>query len=379
MGKKNTKVVEARTKEERKKVRKSLGTLKSLTVQPQTKARYKDALDKFFQFLSREGLALPKRKDDLDDLVGDYLEYLWSEGEGRSSGSNVLAALQDFDPKLKGHLPSSWRLMKTWTTQEVPNRAPPLPESVIHAMAGWAFFNEHFGFGLSLLVSFYTMLHTGELLSLQAWNVHMTSPREPAVISLGLTKSGKRQGAAESVTLSELKVLKLLWYWKSRVSPHTFLTAKPHVWRDLFSECISKLGLAHWGFRPYSLRRGGAAFWFVKLGSLDRILIMGRWSAVKTAKIYINSGLALLADLQIDQRLLKPFHTVFLNYQNSTPQLEPAQKGRSGGRGKRKAQKVFGGEWVREGHYFCQVLPRRGYYPFNAHQVWFRSGETLSC
>ena len=268
MGKKGTKIVEARTKEERKKVRKTLGALKSLTVQPKTKIRYQESLDRFFNFLSGE--SLPKKKDALDDLVGDFLEYLWSEGEGRSSGSNVLAALQDFDPKLRGHLPSSWRLMKTWTTQEVPNRAPPLPESVVHAMAGRAFFNERFNFG--------------ELLSLQAWNIHMSSATEPAVISLGLTKSGKRQGAAESVTLSELKVLKLLWFWKNRVSPHTFLTAKPRVWRDLFAECISKLGLATWGFRPYSLRRGGATFWFVKLGSLDRVLIMGRWSAVKTAK-----------------------------------------------------------------------------------------------
>ena len=341
MGKKGAKVVEARTKEERKKVRKKLGTLKSLTVQPRTKARYEDALQKFFDFLAREGLSLPKKKGALDDLVGDYLEYLWSEGEGRSSGSNILAALQDFDPKLRGQLPSSWRLMKTWTTQEVPNRAPPLPEKVVTAMAGWAFFNEHFSFGLSLLVAFYTLLRTGELLSLQAWNIHMTSENEPAVISLGLTKSGKRQGAAESVTLTELKVLKLLWFWKNRVSPETFLTAKPHVWRDMFSTCLSDLKLQAWGFRPYSLRRGGATFWFVKLGSLDRILIMGRWTAVKTAKIYINSGLALLADLQITPALLKPFHLVFTNYLKGQPQLEPAlqKKGRSGGRGKKCGRK----------------------------------------
>lgn len=76
------------TKEERKKVRKSLGTLKSLTVQPKTRERYSGALGRFFNFLSREGLG-----DSVDSIVSDYLEWLWSEGEGRSEASNALAAL----------------------------------------------------------------------------------------------------------------------------------------------------------------------------------------------------------------------------------------------------------------------------------------------
>ena len=52
-----------------------------------------------------EGLELPAKRDKMDPLVGDYLEYLWAEGEGRATASNFLAALQDFDPKLKGQLP----------------------------------------------------------------------------------------------------------------------------------------------------------------------------------------------------------------------------------------------------------------------------------
>ena len=338
MVKKKAKIAEARTKEERKKVRKKLGTLKSLTVMPRTKARYQDALQKFFAFLRRENLILPTKRQDLDGLVSDYLEHLWAEGEGRAAGSNVLAGLQDFDPKLRGQLPCSWRLMKTWASNELPNRAPPLPESVLRAMVGWAATHEHYSFGLSLLVGFYGLLRTGELLALQAWNIHMTSPSSPAVISLGLTKSGKRQGAAESVTLNEVKVLKLLWFWKQHVSPHTFLTAKPHQWRDLFDKCLQGVKIADWAFRPYSLRRGGATALFVKTGALDRILILGRWTAVKTAKIYINAGLAMLAELTIPDRVLKPFHLAFNTYL-SQPQLEPALKGRSGGRGKHKKLK----------------------------------------
>lgn len=133
----------------------------------------------------------------MDHIVSDYVEYLWAEGEGRAS-----------DPKLKGLLPSSWRLMRTWTTTEVPNRVAPLTEAVPKAMVGRSFFNEHFRFGMSLLVGFYGLLRTGELLSsLQAWQFQISSTAEPVVISLGLTKSGKGQGAAESVTITEVNVI----------------------------------------------------------------------------------------------------------------------------------------------------------------------------
>ena len=177
MGKKAAKVKEGHTKEERKELRKGLGSLKSLTVQPVTKARYQHSLDLFFKYLREEGLSLPTKRDRMDDLVSDYLEHLWSEGEGRAAASTFLAALQDFDPKLRGHLPGSWRLMRTWTSNEIPNRAPPLTESVLKAMYGWCVFHEYFSFGLSLLVAFYTLMRTGELLALQAWQIHMTSAR----------------------------------------------------------------------------------------------------------------------------------------------------------------------------------------------------------
>ena len=272
----------------------------------------------------------------MDNLVSDYIEHLWSEGEGRALASTFLAALQDRDPKLKGLLPLSWRLMKTWTTNEIPSRAPPLTDAVLHAMVGWSFFHEHFRFGISLLVGFHGLLRTGELLSLQAWQFQLAGSSNPVVVSLGLTKSGKRQGAAESITITELAVIQLLCKWKAIASPHDFLTEKPHVWREMFQKCLEGIGIASWGFRPYSLRRGGATSLFVKVGSLDRVLILGRWTAVKTAKIYLNSGLAMLADLQISKTQLRPFHLVYSNFMSSIQTLEPTllTASRAGGRGK---------------------------------------------
>lgn len=87
-------------------------------------------------------------------------------------------------------------------------------------------------------------------------------------------------------------------------------------------------------------RRGGATFWFSKHHSLDRLLIDGRWQAAKTARIYLNEGLSVLAQINLprNDKRLTPFLTVF----NSTllkpkfATLEPpVRTGRTGGRGKR--------------------------------------------
>ena len=62
------------------------------------------------------------------------------------------------------------------------------------AMVGWSIFNEQFRLGISLLVAFYGLLRTGELLALQGWEFEVSGRSDPVIVSLGLTKSEKRQG-----------------------------------------------------------------------------------------------------------------------------------------------------------------------------------------
>ena len=329
MGKVGKRVLEGQTCEDRQKARQKLGSLKSLTVSEKTRARYDNATSKFAQWLDENDLTLPRKRDQLDGLLAEYVEYLWSQGVGRAQACDTLAGLQDRDPKLKGHLQLSWRLMRTWSTNEIPNRAPPLPQDAVVAMVGWAFFHGHFSFGVSLLVGFYAMLRAGELLHLKNSHIYMTGPKSPAVISLGMTKGGKRLGAAESVTLSSADALKWLWIWKTGHKPHANLCPTNAAWRKLFSACLTALSLDVFQFRPYSLRRGGATFWFSKHGSLDKLMIAGRWQAVRTARVYINEGLAVLAELSLPRSKLKPFTTVF--HSGVRPQHLSANKRRKQG------------------------------------------------
>ena len=136
-------------------------------------------------------------------------------------------------------------------------------------------------------------------------------------------------GAAESVTLSSADALKWLWAWKVANKPHASLCPANSAWRKLFSTCLQALALDPFQFRPYSLRRGGATFWFSRHGNLDKLMIAGRWQAIKTARVYINEGLAVLAELHLPRNKLKPFTHVF--HSGVRPQHLSANKRRKQG------------------------------------------------
>ena len=100
----------------------------------------------------------------------------------------LLQVLQDMQPNLRHQLPGAWRLLKTWHINEIPNRAPPLPEHIVHALAGRAFFHGWNAFGVSLLLGFYTMLRTGELLALRSSSLTGNDRHSQILVSLGLQR-----------------------------------------------------------------------------------------------------------------------------------------------------------------------------------------------
>lgn len=333
--------LEGATQAARAKQRKEMGPLKSLTVQPVTKKRYEQALELFFEYLKTEKLELPPKAMELDLVVSDFLEHLWAEGYGRSQASNILAALQDSQPHLRGKLPQSWRLLKAWVTHEVPNRAPPLPIDALHSMVGYALFKQQPRMALTLLVGYHALLRTGEILSLCARQISIASPKGPAVISLGWTKAGKRQGAAESVTIHQEDICRRLYQWVHCTAPHGSLAGPAHVWRQQFAAILKALGFSDWDFRPYSLRRGGATDAFKRHGNLDRLLIAGRWQSAKTAKIYLNDGLSVLAELKLPwSQFTRTFKSQYItSLTQPLPPLEQGDRKSTQGRGRWKKPK----------------------------------------
>ena len=138
------------------------------------------------------------------------------------------------------------------------------------------------------------------MLALTGANVTISTSTKSAILNLGLTKSGLRAGAAESVTISCPMVVPMLAVLTaSKPASHKLFDGGAPRYRKLFADALRALDLHEWGFRPYSLRRGGATHRFEQSQNLPAVMVAGRWTHEKTARIYINSGLALLATLRL--------------------------------------------------------------------------------
>ena len=68
---------------------------------------------------------------------------------------------------------------------------------------------------------------------------------------------------------------------------------------------------------PYSLRRGGATFFYTQTSSLDSVMIRGRWKDQSTARIYLGDARATLVRMAIppgSKQLVSLFRQVFLSF-----------------------------------------------------------------
>ena len=167
------------------------------------------------------------------------------------------------------------------------------------ALAGVALERRQVRLAVALMVAFHAMLRTGEFLTLQVCHFVMPLAAGPVVLALEDTKGSQRRGIkAESVVLTDPTLIGYLRVVLPRLRPGERLYGgSGYQFReDVRSLCyLARLPAANW--RPYSLRRGGATAHFLEFGSLDRTAVRGRWTSVQTARIYIDEGVATLAQL----------------------------------------------------------------------------------
>ena len=273
-----------------------MGPLKNLVVSRLTQIRYDKAFTLWMKLHSLQFGKIPDSNFELDQQISSYIEAMWEEGEGRALIADTLSGIQHKILSLRHQFPSSWRLYKAWGRHELPARAPPLTQNFVHALAGKAFEIRRGDIAVAILVGFDALLRTGELVSLTKQDVDIAPNFATAVLNLGYTKAGSRIGSQESVTLDDPKIIKNLAARVSVLQPGDLLLPKgPFEFRRCFKQLLCELHLESMGFKPYSLRRGGATHHFRSCGQLSRTVVKGRWTNARTARVYINEGLAVLA------------------------------------------------------------------------------------
>ena len=98
---KRTQIVDTRGISQQRKERQRTGTLQELLVGAATLKRYKQETSAFLAWLEQEGREVPTEVEDLDELVAEYLEYLWEVGDALARTANTICGLQHFLPRDK--------------------------------------------------------------------------------------------------------------------------------------------------------------------------------------------------------------------------------------------------------------------------------------
>ena len=294
-------LIAAASKQARADARSHVGPLSELLVSQKTlDVRYRPACRRFFESIASQSSVLATTDIGIDAQIAAYIENLWEEGEGRNSAGDIISAMSLFCPHLKGSLCCSWQLFKAWAKQEMPARAPPMPELWVLAAVALAQRKGWDDVGLVIGVAFYGLLRTTEACSLLIRSCSQTHRDHKWVLELGLTKGGLRRGALETVVVTDPLCGALLRRAKAQLQDDDLLLRRSIVkFRDHFRTLMVELGLAEFNLHPYSLRRGGATHTFRQCGSYDTVAELGRWSQATTAKVYINEGLANLNELKL--------------------------------------------------------------------------------
>ena len=288
--------------QQRQEQRRAAGTLRSLQHQPATVERYKAVVKFFFDPLEAHGEDLPDSTSGTDDLLAEFIEDCWLQGEARSLIGDVLSGLQHFCPQLRRGLHDAWRLFGTWSKNEVPTRARPLlPEQVL-AMAGFALLDGDVAMAAALLVSFNGLLRPIEVM-LQANQATFDFARGTCHLDLGLTKKGMRAGIAEHVVIDDPEAALLLGRVLANKPAGAHLQPNwAAAFRRAFAKLVSRIGASPGRYKPYYLRRGGATHHWRTLGNLGLTTVRGHWRHQTTARIYLQYGVQMLEKLRLSPR-----------------------------------------------------------------------------
>ena len=286
-------------KAKRLRRRRAIGALSKNRVTPRVYGRYRRALWILFSFWNVAGL-FPSRLEEIDEACADFIECQWAEGEPHYISSNALAALQFFLP-LKGKLTLSWDLVKTWHKKEPPARVMPMHPLLLLGMASYIALKGYLDVAAMLLTGFDCILRSGEIYRLHVGDILFSGSK--AVLNLRDTKTSQVTGYKDMVICeSEQAVTLLRAACRNRRRNLPVLTVTPSKFRKLFQEAATYFGIVD-RLTVYSLRRGGATWSFLQHGSMEKVLLRGRWQSTKTARIYLQDAVAGMSDLQLSDSI----------------------------------------------------------------------------
>lgn len=275
---------------------------------------YKREVAYFFNYLELHDVSLPRSFARLDAEVAEYINHLYQEDEAISRAGWLLSGLKRLYPRVRRELAISQQWYNNWCRSHTPHRATPLTWQITQAFIGLCLEQRWFRLALLLLTGFIFFLRLGEILALEFEDFAIHRGESTVLIRIAASKTSplaQQSLVHEDATLASLvsHILRLLpsagrvWLFSA-----TYFRTCFKAFNDFFN-------LGPYNFVPYSIRRGGATYFYILFGSLDRVVTRGRWKDVNTARIYLDDARATFIRMQLPlptQTLLSRFRRSLL-------------------------------------------------------------------
>ena len=278
--------------------RRTIGSLRGQRISTTTLRRYIAAVLQFCCYLFSRGSLPAHDLRALDEQLSVFIEDMWQEGETKALVGSTLSGIQHL-LRTKRCFPQAWDLYSVWQRMELPRRAPPLLAPVLMGMCGYLYSIGEEGAAAGILLGFHCLLRTDEAMSATSTTISL-GPHHVGAIALPITKIGRRRGAQEICTIDDPSIGQLVQRALRRRRPgERLIDCGIERFRRLFHEAALACECHTLGLQPYSMRRGGATFDFLAHGDVLRTVQRGRWADLKTAKIYVTDGAAVMAQLRL--------------------------------------------------------------------------------
>ena len=261
-------------------------------LQRRTLRAYRQALESFLEYISREGVSL-NSVSQLDAALANYVNGMFQEGDSIAVAGHLLSGVKRFLPTLRLRVPTAAQYFRNWQRIYQPVRATPISLELIQALAAVAW-KASPQFAFLLLLGFAAMLRTVEMLSLQFQHLLLHEGKRDFTVIIPFAKTSN--GNPQIVRCSDPNLWALLEKLKSQQPPTAFVwPGNPRCFHRLWKDLLACLKFHPSDYVPYGIRRGGATEYFLSTGNMDATLHRGRWLTQKTAKQYIDHGTLVLA------------------------------------------------------------------------------------
>lgn len=245
----------------------------------------------------------------LDMVLNEYIVQLYYSGHGKASAVKTVYGVIMYMADAEGHLPHTMKSLKGWTRLQPAVSYPPLSWDMcvlIACQLARAGYHTH---GVACLLSFDCYLRVGELCAIQHSDVadvgdaRLGRSTRRMCIRLAHTKTGPNKW----VTVRNKVVIALLrsLLSTSRRGDRPLFPFSSARFRDVFQSACVALGISHVGYVPHSLRHGGATHDHLCDMPIEDIMLHGRWSSNKSARMYIQTGRSLLLTQSIPTPVLQ--------------------------------------------------------------------------